>query len=330
MSKLEVADVALEGAIKADPQDLFYLSPLHEKWKLIDKCSRVVKYTSPEFTKAYQELERILLIGAASCYQGMANSDSPFTGSLATFLNVAYYQVFRHKGQMQGELVLARPEPSGATEFWNFLESKYMKPLLAFTMTSAKVSAKIYVPKILLPLTLDNIDSPLDLRVAAPLNVDPSFTIVKPKPIPDNVVAVRIISRETLPHAGGGTSTKFDRAIVHFHGGGFVAMSTRSHQIYLRKWARSTRTVVFAVEYRLAPQHKYPCGLDDAWQAYYWLITQAEAQLGVEMKYVILAGDSAGGNLAMAVTLRCIRTHFRVPDGLILAYPGTVLQLRSS
>jgi hormone-sensitive lipase len=323
MSKLEVADIALEGAIKADPNDLFYISPLNEKWALLDKCSRVVKYNTPEFTKAYQELERILLVGAAACYQGMANARSPFLGSLNTFFNVAYYQVFKNKGKMQGELLLAKPEPAGATEFWNFLECKYVKPLLMFTMTSAKVNRKIYIPKLLQPLTLDNIDTPLDLTTPLPSIVNKEFINIKPKPIPESLVPVRIICKESLPYEGNSrTAMKFDRVIIHFHGGGFVAMSTRSHQIYLRKWARHTNTVIFTVEYRLAPQYKYPAGLDDAWQAYYWLITEGEKQLGVKMKYVILAGDSAGGNLALAVTLRCIRTQFRIPDGLLLAYPG--------
>jgi len=326
MSKLEVADVALGGAIKADPNDLFYISPLNEKWRLIDKCSKVVKYNSPEFTKAYQNLERILLVGAAACYQGMVNARSPFLGSLNTFFNVAYYQVFRKKGKMQGELLLAKPEASGATEFWNFLECKYMKPLLMFTMTSAKVNKKIYIPKLLQPLTLDNIDAPLDLSTPPPSIINPKFINIKPKPIPESLVPVRIICKESLPYERDTkATTNFDRVIIHFHGGGFVAMSTRSHQIYLRKWAKYTNTVIFTVEYRLAPQHKYPSGFDDAWQAYYWLITHGETQLGVKMKYVILAGDSAGGNLALAVTLRCIRTRFRIPDGLLLAYPGNSL-----
>ncbi len=119
-----------------------------------------------------------------------------------------------------------------------------------------------------------------------------------------------------------GQERVFDKIVIHIHGGGFIAMSTRSHQTYLRQWAKQTGMVVFSVEYRLAPVHKYPDGLDDVWQAYYWIITQGQTQLGLKLNRVILAGDSAGGNLALALVLRCIRTGFRPPDGLLLAYPG--------
>lgn len=57
------------------------------------------------------------------------------------------------------------------------------------------------------------------------------------------------------------------RVVIHFHGGGFVAMSSFSHQTYTRKWANhlGEDTVVFSVDYRLAPQHAYPAALDDCW-----------------------------------------------------------------
>ena len=115
---------------------------------------------------------------------------------------------------------------------------------------------------------------------------------------------------------------QFDRVLIHIHGGGFIAMSTRSHQTYLTKWANECKLVVFTIEYRLAPEHKFPAGFDDVWQAYYWIITQSEKQFGIKLSNVILAGDSAGGNLAMAVSLRAVRSGLRAPDGILLGYPG--------
>jgi len=329
-----VADIGLNSAQKANPEDLFYLSPLHEKWKLIDQYSKVVKYESEEFNKKYKEVENNILIGTAAAYKGMENSEKSSTiiGELNTMFHAAYYNIFRKKGKMKAEQCLAHPNPSTAAKVWNFLESKLMKPILAVSMTSAKVNTKIWIPKLLPELNLENIDTPLDLRRDLQnrfmtIPIDAKFISEKRKPMPPNFVPIRIICKEKLPYqrkadAAPPQGMKFDRVVIHFHGGGFVAMSTRSHQIYLRKWARHTNTVIFSVDYRLAPEFKYPNGLDDAWQAYYWLITEGEKQLGVKMNNVIVAGDSAGGNLAMSVTLRAIRTHFRVPDGLLLAYPG--------
>ena len=53
-------------------------------------------------------------------------------------------------------------------------------------------------------------------------------------------------------------------------------MSSFSHSTYLRKWANKTGVPIISIDYRLAPESKYPEGLDDCWQAYYWIINHAE------------------------------------------------------
>ena len=52
---------------------------------------------------------------------------------------------------------------------------------------------------------------------------------------------------------------------MHIHGGGFVSMSSRSHQTYTRKWAKELQVPIFSVDYRKAPDHPYPYGIDDCW-----------------------------------------------------------------
>jgi len=54
-----------------------------------------------------------------------------------------------------------------------------------------------------------------------------------------------------------------DTIIIHIHGGGFISMSSNSHQIYTRVWARDTNLAIFSIDYRLAPQYPYPCPLED-------------------------------------------------------------------
>jgi hormone-sensitive lipase len=71
--------------------------------------------------------------------------------------------------------------------------------------------------------------------------------------------------------------------VIHVHGGGFVAMSSRAHQNYLRKWAKMLpNSVIMSLDYRLAPAFTHPAALDDVWQGYYWVLTQARIQLGTE------------------------------------------------
>jgi len=76
------------------------------------------------------------------------------------------------------------------------------------------------------------------------------------------------------------------------------------------------------VDYRLSPQYQFPAAINDCWQAYYWLLEEGEKQLGYKINHLILAGDSAGGNLCAVVTLLCIKRKYRLPMALCLSYPA--------
>jgi acetyl esterase len=91
--------------------------------------------------------------------------------------------------------------------------------------------------------------------------------------------------------------------IVFFHGGGMVIGSMDDYDGVCRQIANATEAVVVNVDYRLAPEHPYPAPTDDAWTALCWAAEHA-AELGGNTDKVIVAGDSAGGNLAALVALR--------------------------
>lgn len=102
-------------------------------------------------------------------------------------------------------------------------------------------------------------------------------------------------------------------------------MSSGSHQNYTRIWANDTETPIFSVDYRLAPKDAFPAALNDVWQVYHYLVENAASEFGINPKKIVLVGDSAGGNIVAAVTIMAIMRGYRVPDGLILAYPGLSL-----
>ena len=116
------------------------------------------------------------------------------------------------------------------------------------------------------------------------------------------------------------------RVIIHAHGGGFIAMTSRPHQSYIRQWSLHTQTPILCVDYRLAPEHPFPAALDDIWQTYNWVLQYGEESLGIKPEKVILAGDSAGGSLVLGVIMRAIEAGIRVPDGVLLAYPSLCLR----
>lgn len=90
--------------------------------------------------------------------------------------------------------------------------------------------------------------------------------------------------------------------IVYLHGGGFVLCDLDSHDACCRRLANGVGAVVVSVDYRLAPEHRFPAALDDAWAATRWVAAHA-AELGGDPGRLVLAGDSAGGNLATGVCL---------------------------
>lgn len=90
--------------------------------------------------------------------------------------------------------------------------------------------------------------------------------------------------------------------IVFTHGGGWVLMSVETHDTICRALANQAGAVVVSVEYRLAPEHKYPAAAEDAYAAVRWVADNAPV-LNVDASRLGVVGDSAGGNLAAAVTL---------------------------
>lgn len=109
---------------------------------------------------------------------------------------------------------------------------------------------------------------------------------------------------------------------VYFHGGGFTIGSVDSHDPVTRRLAYEAGVVVVSVEYRLAPEHRFPAALEDAWAALQWIAAHAE-ELGCVPGQLAVAGDSAGGNLATVVALHARDAGGPAVVQQLLIYPTT-------
>lgn len=103
-------------------------------------------------------------------------------------------------------------------------------------------------------------------------------------------------------------------AVLYIHGGGFVACSAATHRPITAALARLTKRRVLSVEYRLAPEHRFPAAHDDVLAAYEWLLAT-----GMLASTIAVVGDSAGGNLSLALGVR-LRDQQRPGPGCIVAF----------
>ncbi|MGP0073454.1 MAG: alpha/beta hydrolase [Bryobacteraceae bacterium] len=111
-------------------------------------------------------------------------------------------------------------------------------------------------------------------------------------------------------------------ALVYFHGGGFVFGNLDTHDAVCRAIAKESGAVVIAVDYRLAPEHKFPAAVDDSYAATVWVAANAE-RLGIDPSHIAVGGDSAGGNLATVVAMRCRDAGGPALALQLLLYPVT-------
>jgi acetyl esterase len=93
-------------------------------------------------------------------------------------------------------------------------------------------------------------------------------------------------------------------ALVYFHGGGFVFGNLDTHDAVCRALAKESGAVMISVDYRLSPEHKFPAAVEDSHAATVWAAANAE-RLGIDARRIAVGGDSAGGNLATVVAMRC-------------------------
>ncbi|MDP1965528.1 MAG: alpha/beta hydrolase [Reyranella sp.] len=110
--------------------------------------------------------------------------------------------------------------------------------------------------------------------------------------------------------------------MVFFHGSGFVLCSLDTHDGMCRNLAAGIGCVVVSVDYRLAPEHKFPKGLDDCLAATRWAAANAH-DLGIDSARIMVAGDSAGGNMAAVTALRLRDEGGPGLCGQMLLYPVT-------
>jgi len=147
---------------------------------------------------------------------------------------------------------------------------------------------------------------PPELEQVAPLAI----------PAPHGSIPARLYTPKALRKANG-----LAPCLVFFHGGGWVIGDLDSHDVVCRKLADEGKLIVVSVDYRLAPEHKFPAAVDDAIAATKWIAANTKS-LGVDASRLSVGGDSAGGNLAAVVAIAARDGNGPAIAGQVLIYPA--------
>jgi acetyl esterase len=143
-------------------------------------------------------------------------------------------------------------------------------------------------------------------------------------PAPHGSIPARLYTPKSLRKTDG-----LAPCLVFFHGGGWVIGNIETHDVVCRKLAHEGELLVLSVDYRLAPEHKFPAAIDDAITATKWAADNAK-QLGIDASRLMVGGDSAGGNMATVVSLAARDSSGPKLAGQVLIYPGTDFAMKTA
>ncbi|CAD8120851.1 unnamed protein product [Paramecium sonneborni] len=346
LSKLQTCLEQLPGAAQLDVNDLFCYERGHYRWQGLNSVTQEILLGSREqISKSYGKVAEGLLLANAMISKGSEFNNEAAKNFMQGF-GALYYLVAKKDAKLKADHFMAEPNKNLAFKAWNLGESGFLGTLLPLLFPNITYNQKIFIPYLFKRLVEDNIllqyrenkinriqnDCEECLNTNLP-KYQELYTKNKDK------IPVRILCHQNLQEINSTgifqNSLKFiqgqklfDKIIIHIHGGGFVSMSSRSHQTYTRKWAKNLMVPIFSIDYRKAPENPYPFGLDDCWQAYMFIINYIDRYFNIKPNKVVLVGDSAGGNLVAALTVQIIKSGARIPDGILMAYPALLLDIK--
>ncbi|EQC29414.1 hypothetical protein SDRG_12877 [Saprolegnia diclina VS20] len=153
-------------------------------------------------------------------------------------------------------------------------------------------------------------------------------------------IGIRVFSARSMEHVKNGTwpstlpanlaaiGLPYARPVLlYIHGGGFFGRFLAKDLFNLSEWAVALGAVIVYIDYGLAPEMQYPHSLNQCFTVYKWVL---DGGLGFVPSSIAFFGESAGGNLAAALTVKCTLENVRLPNGILLVYPALNMNMSPS
>ncbi|XP_023380502.1 hormone-sensitive lipase [Pteropus vampyrus] len=293
---------------------------------------------SPQFTPAIRPFLQTISIGLVSFGEHYKRNETGLSVTASSLFTGGRFAIDPELRGAEFERITQNLDVHFWKAFWNITEIEVLSSLANMASVTVRVSRLLSLP----PEAFE-----------MPLTADPKLTVTISPPLAHTgpgPVLVRLISYDlregqdseqlnSLVKSEGSRSLELwprpqqaprsPSLVVHIHGGGFVAQTSKSHEPYLKSWAQELGVPILSIDYSLAPEAPFPRALEECFYAYCWAVKHC-ALLGSTGERICLAGDSAGGNLCFTVSLRAAAYGVRMPDGIMAAYPATMLQFTAS
>ncbi|CEF68232.1 Hormone-sensitive lipase [Strongyloides ratti] len=235
-------------------------------------------------------------------------------GPLDMIVNSAKYMISPEERALKIVDIIKEADIEFCKGFWNLPEYATIPKWLGIVMAVCEMRSI----ETLYNLTLETIEGE---KVVIPI---PSTTKES------HAIKYRMISSlhrlNISKKSGNKTNPLSPYLILHCHGGGYLATSSKSHECYLRSWAKQSNCPIISIDYSLAPESPYPNAIEEVLYAYAYVINYPH-KFGWTGEKIVFVGDSAGGNLITSVTMRLISLNVkRMPDALVPIYTPFLFQ----
>ncbi|KAL1769290.1 hormone-sensitive lipase isoform X2 [Sigmodon hispidus] len=290
-----------------------------------------------QFTPAIRPFLQTLSIGLVSFGEHYKRNETGLSVTASSLFTGGRFAIDPELRGAEFERIIQNLDVHFWKAFWNITEIEVLSSLANMASTTVRVSRLLSLPP-------EAFEMPLTSDPKLTVTISPPLAHTGPGPVLARLISYDLREGQDSKMLNSLVKSEGSRLelrprpqqaprsralIVHIHGGGFVAQTSKSHEPYLKNWAQELGVPIISIDYSLAPEAPFPRALEECFFAYCWAVKHCDL-LGSTGERICLAGDSAGGNLCITVSLRAAAYGVRVPDGIMAAYPVTTLQSSAS
>ncbi|XP_034374959.1 hormone-sensitive lipase isoform X4 [Arvicanthis niloticus] len=290
-----------------------------------------------QFTPAIRPFLQTLSIGLVSFGEHYKRNETGLSVTASSLFTGGRFAIDPELRGAEFERIIQNLDVHFWKAFWNITEIEVLSSLANMASTTVRVSRLLSLPP-------EAFEMPLSSDPKLTVTISPPLAHTGPGPVLARLISYDLREGQDSKMLNSLAKSEGSRLelrprphqaprsralVIHIHGGGFVAQTSKSHEPYLKNWAQELGVPIISIDYSLAPEAPFPRALEECFFAYCWAIKNCDL-LGSTGERICLAGDSAGGNLCITVSLRAAAYGVRVPDGIMAAYPVTTLQSSAS